>query len=228
MAYVYRHIRVDKNQPFYIGIGSDLEGKYSRAKAYSSRNSIWKKIVSKTKYRIDIVLDDISIEEAFNIEIELISIYGKIIDKSGILSNITNGGEGTLGTKWSEIRKGKYSIKMKGRVSPMKGKTLTDEHKRRISISKTGEKRTKEFCKRLSIICSGRKRSKESIEKTLATRKGKGIKYIAHNSKTIINTQSGIYYDSILDAAKSIPMKVQTLRDWLSGRYKNKSYFIYA
>ena len=29
MAYVYRHIRLDKNEPFYIGIGSDKE--YKRA-----------------------------------------------------------------------------------------------------------------------------------------------------------------------------------------------------
>ena len=31
MAYIYRHIRLDKNEPFYIGIGSDVEGKYKRA-----------------------------------------------------------------------------------------------------------------------------------------------------------------------------------------------------
>lgn len=28
MAYVYRHIRLDKNEPFYIGIGKDEGGKY--------------------------------------------------------------------------------------------------------------------------------------------------------------------------------------------------------
>ena len=30
MAYVYRHVRVDKNQPFYIGIGTD--NNYKRAR----------------------------------------------------------------------------------------------------------------------------------------------------------------------------------------------------
>jgi hypothetical protein len=29
MAYLYRHIRLDKNEPFYIGIGSDKQ--YKRA-----------------------------------------------------------------------------------------------------------------------------------------------------------------------------------------------------
>ena len=27
MAYLYRHIRLDKNEPFYIGIGSDTNFK---------------------------------------------------------------------------------------------------------------------------------------------------------------------------------------------------------
>jgi hypothetical protein len=31
MAYLYRYIRLDKNKPFYIGIGSDNKGQYKRA-----------------------------------------------------------------------------------------------------------------------------------------------------------------------------------------------------
>jgi hypothetical protein len=33
MAYLYRHIRHDKNEPFYIGIGSD--NNYKRSKQVS-------------------------------------------------------------------------------------------------------------------------------------------------------------------------------------------------
>lgn len=228
MAYVYRHIRLDKNEPFYIGIGTDINGKYARSKVITTRNSIWKNIVSKTEYRIDIVADNLRIDEAFVMEIELISIYGKIINKSGILSNITGGGEGTLGTRWSEDRKANFSLKTKGRVSPMFGKNLTEEHKRNVSIAKTGVKRSSEYCQRMSIMFAGKKRSIASIQKGLETRKKSGIKYIAHNAKLIINNQNGIYYDSIKDAADSVSIKVQTLRDWLSGRYKNKSHFRYA
>lgn len=36
MAYVYRHIRDDKNEVFYIGIG--LTNSYKRAKTTVSRN----------------------------------------------------------------------------------------------------------------------------------------------------------------------------------------------
>lgn len=41
MAYVYRHIRLDKNEPFYIGIGSDIN--YQRAYNYQRRTKYWKK-----------------------------------------------------------------------------------------------------------------------------------------------------------------------------------------
>ena len=38
MAYLYRHIRLDNNEVFYIGIGSDSEGYYKRAKSHKYRN----------------------------------------------------------------------------------------------------------------------------------------------------------------------------------------------
>ena len=43
MAYVYRHIRVDKNEPFYIGIGKDDGYEFKRAyyKSIEKRNKIW-------------------------------------------------------------------------------------------------------------------------------------------------------------------------------------------
>ena len=34
MAYVYRHIRLDKNEPFYIGIGSDANYSRSRGRLF--------------------------------------------------------------------------------------------------------------------------------------------------------------------------------------------------
>ena len=39
MAYVYRHIRLDKNEPFYIGIGKDDSGEYKRANHIGNKNS---------------------------------------------------------------------------------------------------------------------------------------------------------------------------------------------
>lgn len=100
MAVLYRHIRLDKNQPFYIGIGNS---KY-RASKKDSRNDIWHNIVSKTDYRVDIIMDDISWEEACEKEKEFIALYGRIKD-GGILANITFGGEGVVGLKQSDEAK---------------------------------------------------------------------------------------------------------------------------
>lgn len=122
MAYVYRHIRLDKNEPFYIGIGSNCtKVMYKRAKETHGRNKIWKDIVAKTKYAIEILIDNISIEEAQIREVYFISLYGKIIN-GGMLANLTDGGEGCLGLIHSDETKAKLSNAKKGRPSKMKGK----------------------------------------------------------------------------------------------------------
>ena len=99
MAYVYRHIRLDKNQPFYIGIGSDEN--YYRSNSKSDRNIYWKRIVAKTDYDIDIILDDLNWEDACEKEKEFIKLYGRV-QFGGLLCNMTDGGEGGLGVVVSE------------------------------------------------------------------------------------------------------------------------------
>lgn len=47
-------------------------------------------------------------------------------------------------------------------------------------------------------------------------------------SKLILNTSNGIFYDTITDAAKSINMKMTTLSAKLLGQNKNNTNFIYA
>ena len=75
MAYLYRHIRLDKNEPFYIGIGSD--NVYKRANDKKGRNKIWYDIAAKTDYEVEILFDNISWDNACKKEIEFISLYGK-------------------------------------------------------------------------------------------------------------------------------------------------------
>lgn len=95
MSYVYQHIRLDKNQPFYIGIGSSAY--YNRAKRKKGRNKIWQRISNKTDYRVEILYDNLSWEEACQKEKELIAKYGRLNNKTGILANLTDGGEGNVG-----------------------------------------------------------------------------------------------------------------------------------
>ena len=60
--YLYAHTRLDKNEVFYIGIGTKHKIFYGitneYARAYSkTRNNIWHKITKKTKYTIEIILE---------------------------------------------------------------------------------------------------------------------------------------------------------------------------
>ena len=99
-CYVYLHYTIDTNKIFYIGIGThDLikyHSKYTRAMECSacSRNYLWRRYYLKHGRRVEIYKDNLTEKEAKEIEIYLIEKYGRIINKSGILCNISAGGEG--------------------------------------------------------------------------------------------------------------------------------------
>lgn len=98
--YLYQHIRPDKNEIFYIGIGTKSYGQndYERAFRFRNkrdRNPIWFKIFEKCNKQVcvSIIEESDDIEYIKSREIELIAKYGKIIDEKGPLANIQDGGE---------------------------------------------------------------------------------------------------------------------------------------
>ena len=150
MAYVYRHIRLDKNEPFYIGIGSDE--KYKRAYTNDSRNKLWKSIVSRTDYEVEILFDNITWENACIKEIEFIDLYKRKCD-NGILANLSIGGDGGAnGFKRNEesVKKGalkrtgyKRTIETKQKISnAKKGIKLSENAKEKIRIRMIGNSYT--------------------------------------------------------------------------------------
>jgi hypothetical protein len=112
MYYLYQHIRDDNGQVFYVGIGD----KY-RPNEKTSRNKFWKNIVGKTSYTIDIVKEFESVDDAKEWEKFFISIYGRRIDNSGHLVNLTFGGDGSFGRIDSEYSKRKRSRSFKLKMS---------------------------------------------------------------------------------------------------------------
>ena len=116
--YVYQHIREDKNEIFYIGIGTkskqDLRcNTYSRAYSKHIDNNIWLKIIAKTNWKFEILFESDNRKEVEQMEITLISKYGRKCDKSGCLANLTLGGESNLGYKHTEEAIKKISEKAK-------------------------------------------------------------------------------------------------------------------
>lgn len=118
MAYLYRHIRRDTNEVFYIGIGSDSDGKYVRAYSHKQRSTFWKNITKLSKYIVEIVLDNLSWDKACEKEKEFILLYGRKDLNTGTLCNLTNGGEGVFGYKHSQERLDKLSVNSSGSNNP--------------------------------------------------------------------------------------------------------------
>jgi hypothetical protein len=255
MAYVYRHIRLDKNVPFYIGIGSDSDYKRAYQLKNSRRNPIWNKIISKTDIEIEILIDNLTYEEAILKEIEFINLYGRLNINTGTLSNLTYGGEGTKGLIVKEETKNKLSQRFTGIGNPMYGKKLSKEsiEKGRLKrLGKTAWNKGKkniysdELLKKMSDSKKGifvgekngmfgKKHSEQSKAKMSENKRGKiawnvgkkGVNGIS-NAKIVLNLENGIFYNSCKEASLIYDIKHSTLKSKLNGRMKNNTLLIYA
>lgn len=176
MAYVYRHVRLDKNEVFYIGIGSDNEGEYKRAFIKKNRNKYWRNVISKTEYEVEIMLDNLTWEEACKKEIEFIKLYGRRNLNEGTLVNMTDGGDGTLGLKQSPSQETKEKMRQ-----AKLGKKLSEEHRKKLCASKKGNcytkgrKHSEESKKKMSEAKLGKKHSEEHNKKMSEALKGKKL-----------------------------------------------------
>jgi hypothetical protein len=137
---LYRHIRQDKNEPFYIGIGESED----RAYETKGRTRAWKNI-SKKGYDIEVLFNDLSWEEACEKEKEFIALYGRRDKKTGTLVNMTDGGEGTVGYRHTVKTKETIKEKMTGSGNPNYGKKRPEHSNRMLGdnnpcFGRVGEK----------------------------------------------------------------------------------------
>ena len=194
--YLYRHIRLDKNEPFYIGIGGKEanKGGYYRANRVSNRNKIWNDIYKgcKQNIQVDIVLESDSWEFIKEKEKEFIALYGRKNNNTGALSNLTDGGDGSIGAVYTEERRKKQSEALKNSPLNLKGKKLPDWWKDKMRESKLG-KNNPMFGKK------------------------------SHQAKAVIDIVTGIEYHSIMEAAKSTKYVFQTVAEMLKNESKNKT-----
>jgi len=136
MAIVYTHSKPD-GEIFYVGISKNIY----RPSSIKNRNKYWHNVVNKHGYVINILFNNVSYEEAKEIEMYLISYYGRKDLKTGNLVNMTIGGEGVVGNIVSEETKLKMSINNR---RPFLNKKHTEESKLKISNSLKGKVQSQE------------------------------------------------------------------------------------
>lgn len=133
--YVYIYYRLDTNEPFYVGMG-----KGRRWKRLDKRNRHFKNIINKIPIACEIVMNNLTEEQAHEIECwiinELVFKYGYSIDipnnysseKGCHLVNMTWGGEGTCGINAFEHKTKKEMREIKIKISKNRDYKRYEEH----------------------------------------------------------------------------------------------------
>lgn len=124
MYYIYRHIRTDENQVFYVGLGTkdiretSFSKIYRRAFSKQKRNNFWKNIINKTSYNVEIIFESNDLSFIRQKETEFINLYGRRNLGKGSLVNLTDGGELNNNIVFSEEQKEKIRQYNLGLVHP--------------------------------------------------------------------------------------------------------------
>ena len=108
---VYLHRKATDGTIFYVGMGN-----LDRVDTTSSRNKWWKHTYNKHGLKTEIVASDLSIEDAYELEVFLISELGRKDRGLGNLVNMDDGGKGASGHIPTASARRKLSERMSKKV----------------------------------------------------------------------------------------------------------------
>lgn len=162
MAYLYRHIRLDTDVPFYIGVGKNDDYNFHRANFFSNRSKEWKQVKNQTTIEVEIMMDGLDLNEAHKREVFFIDLYGRIDLGNGTLVNKSKGGNNAPESSWTKECIERRASQLRGRALPSwqkkllskagKGKRVVWSYKPVIQYDKNGHK-IKEY---ESVAAAGR------------------------------------------------------------------------
>ena len=182
-CFVYVYKRKDNDIIFYIGRGKykSQTSKYIRAGNIKKHNSYTQNVASKYGFYYCIIKDNITFEQSCELE-------KKLIDKIGIdnLTNITLGGEGTLGlTHW-------------------KGKKHKLETKEKMSLAHKGKIKTANQIESIRKIAKGNKYNlgkKRTAEQIQNIRRGQINRKDTNRYMKKVCNDNGIIFESAKTAS---------------------------
>ena len=132
--YVYEWIRLDTNEPFYVGKGCNDRWK----NVYRDYNPHFMHIINKVPVAVNILLNNLTEEESFGLECYYIWLYRDIIGYD--MCNINDGGDGQT---------------LFGEANGFYGKHHTEETKKLLSEQHKGMKYPQETKDKLSAMRKG-------------------------------------------------------------------------
>lgn len=231
--FIYRHIRLDTNEPFYVGLGT----KYLPAKTYhdsfrrafkrSDKNSFWKRVIAHTNYRVEIMFESNDYNFTEKKEIEFIKLYGRRNLGLGSLVNLTDGGKGN-----QNMPKRKCSEETKKRISEgNKGVLKSEEHKQALSRAKIGKLnltwKGKKFSEEHKAKLRGPRGTQTVTEKALLGYQKLSLQY-KKNFIVIINEIKTEYFMSKTELKDLLGISLKTFNKCLSGKtLRDKNIKIY-
>ena len=201
---------------FYVG-----KGKNKRAYD-NNRNEYHDRIINKHEYAVVIVKDNLTNEEAYSLERDLIEEYVfelgygiaiKGFDRHsdmGVLTNECWGGTGNNGFIMSDKTKLKIS-------NAQKGKIISKETKEKISESNKGKIVSVETKRKMSESKKSKNLSKETIKKYSEWQKGKNN----NQAKPIICITTNKTFETIISASKFYKIKRDFIRDCCNNKRKS-------
>lgn len=160
-VYVYFHTNPVTDEIFYVGIGTTVRAWNAR-----QRSIFWKRTVAKYGgFTVSIVEENLTLAQAIEREKHYIQKIGRRDKGLGTLVNLTDGGEYFHGLTITAEHRRKLS---EARL----GKPMSEETKKKISMSSRGKKLTQTDKDNKSKAAMGHKVSEETRKKLSDFRMG--------------------------------------------------------
>lgn len=203
---VYKH--TFPNNKVYIGITcQEVSRRWKYGDGYKTQSLMYNAIIKYGWKNIkhEILLSNLTKEQASVAEIFYIKLFNS--DNRNFGYNIRHGGDANSGYTLSEETRNKMSIARKGEKNHMFGKHMTDDVKKKLSLSHKG------------------KCNIEAIRKGAEKRRGRN----AYNAKKVIQlTKNDIFikvYFSISEARDETGTRSQDIYNCCKGRQKSANGF---